>query len=103
MLALFASRDKWKLKERELEAPDELSHEREIKRVDRVAGEVVVRIPKEGGVRDHQCRQPCIPERGVVAQAGFRQDPTVEGDKQRLDWQIPVLAEASQSGTSEAP
>jgi hypothetical protein len=41
MLALFASRDKWKLKDRELEAPDELSHEREIKSVDRVAGEVV--------------------------------------------------------------
>jgi hypothetical protein len=47
-----ASGDKWKLKERELEAPDELSYEREIKPVDHVAREAAVWIPEEGGSRD---------------------------------------------------
>jgi hypothetical protein len=40
-----------KLKKRELEAFDELSHEREIKSINRVAG-VVVRIPEKGRVRN---------------------------------------------------
>jgi hypothetical protein len=65
------------LKKRELEAFDELRHKRKIKRIDRVAG--IIWIPKEGRIGDHQRRQPCIPERGVITQAGFRQNPSIEG------------------------
>ena len=50
---LYDSRRR-KLKERKFEAFDELSHECEIKSVDRVAGKVVVRISEEGGVGDHE-------------------------------------------------
>jgi hypothetical protein len=38
------------LEEGEFEAFDELSHEREIKSIDRVAGKVIVRIAEEGGI-----------------------------------------------------
>jgi hypothetical protein len=55
-------RGEWKLHEREFEAFDELSHERKVKSIDRIAGKVVVRIPEKRRVRDHQCRQPGIPE-----------------------------------------
>jgi hypothetical protein len=81
---------------------DELSHECEIKSVDRVAGKVVIRIPKEGGVGDHECWQACVPEGGVVTHARFRQEPSIEGHEKRLGWQILVLAETPQNGTSEA-
>ena len=87
------------LKEREFEAFNEFSHERKIKSIDRVAGKVIVRIPKEGGVRDHQRRQSCIPEGGVVTQARFRQDPSIEGKEKRLSWQMLVPAEPVQHGT----
>ena len=90
------------LKEREFEAFDELSHECEIKSIDRVAGKVVVRISEEGGVRDHQRWQSCVPEGGVVTHARFRQDPSIEGQEKGLGWQIMVLAETPQNGTSEA-
>ena len=70
-----------KLKEREFEAFDELSHECEIKSIDRIAGKMIVRIPEEGRVRNHERRQPCIPERGVITQAGFWQNPSIEGQE----------------------
>jgi hypothetical protein len=79
-----------------------LSHEHEIKRFDRVTGKVVVRIPEEGRVRNHERRQPCIPEGSVITQAGFRQDPSVEGQEQGLDRQISILTEAPYKGTSKA-
>ena len=85
--------------QREFEAFDEFSHEREIKSIDCVAGKVVVRIPEKGGVRDHQRRQSCIPERGVVTQARLRQDPSIEGQEKRLSWQTLVLAKTSQNRT----
>ena len=50
------------LEEGEFEAFDELSHEREIKSIDRVAGKVIVRIAEEGGICDHDRRQLCIPK-----------------------------------------
>jgi hypothetical protein len=56
--------------------------------------EEVVRIPEEGGVRDHQRRQSCVPEGGVVTRARLRQDPSIEGQEKRLSWQTLVLAEA---------
>ena len=42
------------LKQRKFEAFDELSHECEINSVDRVTGTVVIRIPEESGIRDHE-------------------------------------------------
>jgi hypothetical protein len=89
-----------KFKKRELEAFDELRHKREIKRIDRVAGKVVIWIPKEGRIGDHQRPQPCIPERGVITQACFRQNLSIEGQEKRLDWQISVRAKAPQNCTS---
>jgi hypothetical protein len=86
-------------KEREFEAFHEFSHERKVKGIDRVAGKVIVRIPKEGGVRDHERRQSCIPEGGVVAQARFGQDPSIKGKEKGLGWQTLVPAEPSQHGT----
>ena len=47
-------RGRRKLKQRKFEAFDELSHECEIKSVDRVTGTVVVRISEESGIRDHE-------------------------------------------------
>ena len=73
------------LKDREFEAFDQFSHKRKVKSIDGVAGKVIVRIPEEGGVGDHQRRQSCLPERGVVTQARFRQDPSIEGKEKRFD------------------
>jgi hypothetical protein len=47
-------RGRRELKQCKFEAFDELSHEREIKRVDRVAAKVVVRISEEGGSRNYE-------------------------------------------------
>jgi hypothetical protein len=63
---------------------------------------MIVRIPGEGRVRNHERWQPCIPERGVITQAGFWQNPSIEGQEQGLDWQISVLTEAPYNGTSKA-
>jgi hypothetical protein len=82
---LWFGRGRRELKKREFEAFDELSHEREIKSIDRIARKVVVRIPKEGGVRNHQRWQTCVPEGGVVTQARFGQDSSIEGKEKRLD------------------
>jgi hypothetical protein len=95
-----SGRGRRELKERKFEAFNVFSHERKIKSIDRVAGKVIVRIPKEGSVRDHQRRQSCIPEGGVVTQARLRQDPSIEGQEKRLSWQTLVLAEPSQNRTT---
>jgi hypothetical protein len=50
------------LEQSEFEALDELRHEREIKRVDTIAGKVVVGITEEGRVGDHQRRPTGVPE-----------------------------------------
>ena len=92
-------RGRRELKERKFEAFDEFSHERRVKGVDRVARKMIVRIPKEGGVRDHERRQSCIPEGGVVTQPRFGQDPSIEGKEKRLGWQTLVPAEPFQYGT----
>ena len=55
-----SGRGRRELKERKFEAFNVFSHERKIKSIDRVAGKVIVRIPKEGSVRDHQRRQSCL-------------------------------------------
>ena len=73
------------LKQHEFEAFDEFSHKRKVESIDRVTGKVVVRIPEEGGVRDHQRWQTCVPERGVVTEARVRQDPSIEGKEKRFD------------------
>lgn len=67
--------------ERDLETFDQPCHEQEIEGIDRVAGEVVVWIPKKGRVRYHQGRKACVPERGVITQACLRQNPSVERQK----------------------
>jgi hypothetical protein len=88
--------------ERKFKTFDELGHEREIKSIDRVAGKVVVRISEEGGVRDHDRWQACIPKRGVIAQARFGQDPPVEGQEQGSHWQGLVLASPSEPSIQSA-
>src|SRR5574341_590051 len=47
----------------------DLGEEREIQGVQRVAGLVIVGIPEEGRIRDHDGGEPDIPERSVFAQA----------------------------------
>lgn len=74
-----------KFEQRQFKAFDELRHEREIESIDGVTRKMVVRIPEEGRIGDHDRRQACIPERGVIAQAGFGQNPSVEGEEQRRD------------------
>ena len=37
----------------------------------------------------------------MVTHARFRQDPSIEGQEKGLGWQIMVLAETPQNGTSE--
>ena len=81
------SRSNWQrreLKQREFKAFDEFSHKRKVKCIDGVAGKVVVRVSEEGGVCDHQGWQTCVPERGVITQARFGQDPSIEGKEKRL-------------------
>jgi hypothetical protein len=60
--ALLAGQGRRELKQRKLEAFDELSHGCEIKSINGVAGEMVVRIPEEGSIRDHERWQTSIPE-----------------------------------------
>jgi hypothetical protein len=48
--------------ERKFETYDELRHECEIKSIDRVTGKVIVRVPEEGGIRDHKRWQTSVPE-----------------------------------------
>jgi hypothetical protein len=64
--ALLAGRGRRELEERKFKAFDELSHECEITSIDRVSWKVIVRIPEEGDIRDHECWETCIPERGWI-------------------------------------
>jgi hypothetical protein len=60
--ALSARRGRRELTQCKFEAFDELSHECEIKSINAVTGKVIVRIPEEGGIRDHERLQTRVPE-----------------------------------------
>lgn len=67
-----SGRGRRELKERKFEAFNVFSHERKIKSIDRVAGKVIVRIPKEGSVRDHQRRQlTCVRQNSIPRGSRF--------------------------------
>ena len=77
-------RSSGKFQEGKLQAFDELGHKSKVERINCIAGKVIVWIPEESGVRHHHCRQACIPKRGVITHARFRQNAAIERQEKRI-------------------
>src|SRR5436309_9145430 len=65
-----------------------LAHEREVQRLGLVRAPVIVRIPEERRVGDHERRVAVIPERRVVREPGVRHQPAAKRRTERDDRQV---------------